>query len=74
VLRQGRIPDDAFEGEDDVKYTDQEKAVRQEMDASEAARQDKMGDQTRKQLEKDRLNLQIGGSRDEKLDVGEGSY
>jgi len=44
------------------------------MDASEAARQDKMGDQIRKQLEKDRRNLQIGGSREEKLDVGEGAY
>jgi hypothetical protein len=44
------------------------------MDASEVGRQDKMGDEVRKQLERDRRNLQVGGSRDEKLDVGEGGY
>ncbi|KAH8084757.1 hypothetical protein HD553DRAFT_311645 [Filobasidium floriforme] len=72
--QQGRIPDDAFEGEDAVKLTEEEAAMRREMEAAEAARQDKMGEETKKQLERDRQNLQVGGSRDEKLDMGDQPY
>lgn len=48
--------------------------MRREMEATEAARQDKMGEETKKQLERDRQNLQVGGSRDEKLDMGDQPY
>lgn len=72
--RQGRIPDDAFEGEDAVKLTEEEIAMRQEMEETEAQRKDKMGEETKKQLERDRRNLQVGGSRDEKLDMGDDPY
>ena len=72
--RQGRIPDDAFDGEDAVKLTEEEEALREELEASEAQRKDQMGEETRKQLERDRKNLQIGGSRDEKLDTGDQPY
>ena len=48
--------------------------MREELEASEAQRKDQMGEETRKQLERDRKNLQIGGSRDEKLDTGDQPY
>ena len=60
--------------EDAVKFTEEEAAMRREMEAAEAARQDKMGEETKKQLERDRQNLQVGGSRDEKLDMGDQPY
>jgi len=48
----------------------QESELRKEMTGTEM----KLSDEARRQLEKDRKNLQVGGSREEKLDVGETPY
>jgi hypothetical protein len=62
---QGRIPPDAFDGEEAVALSQTDQQIRNELAANDDKIKGRMNDEMRKKLEKDRKMISGGGTTQE---------
>ncbi|KAJ9105411.1 hypothetical protein QFC21_001782 [Naganishia friedmannii] len=65
IKRQGRIPPDAFDGEEAVALSQTDQNIRDELAANDDKIKGRMNDEMRKKLEKDRKMISGGGTTQE---------